>query len=113
MASVGAVIKEKRRELFGSLFFVFLLMLISSLLMYSAEHEAQPEVFRNAFSGLWWAVATLTTVGYGDIYPVTVVGRIVTMVSSVFGIAIVALPAGIITAGYMSALEEKKNKEDL
>lgn len=64
--SIGEVLSSKRRELIGSMFFVILLMLVSSLLMYSVEHDAQPEVFRNAFSGLWWAVATLTTVGYGE-----------------------------------------------
>lgn len=68
LKSIGEVLSSKRRELIGSLFFVGLLMLVSSLLMYSVEHDAQPNVFRNAFSGLWWAVATLTTVGYGDIY---------------------------------------------
>jgi len=67
MKSLADVIVMKKRELLGSMFFVGLLMLISSLIMYSAEHEAQPAIFRNAFSGLWWAVATLTTVGYGDI----------------------------------------------
>ena len=84
--------------------------------MYSLENEAQPEVFRNAFSGLWWSVSTLLTVGYGDIYPVTTVGRIVTMISSVFGIAIIALPSGVITAGYLDEFskddEEEKAKRE-
>lgn len=74
-------------------------MLLASLLMYSAEHDAQPDVFRNAFSGLWWAVATLTTVGYGDIYPVTVVGRFLGALIAFSGIAAVAIPTGIITTG--------------
>ena len=97
--SIGEVLSTKKRELVGSLFFVVLLMLVSSLLMYSAEHDAQPLVFKNAFSGLWWAVATLTTVGYGDIYPVTVLGRILGAVIAFSGIAAVAIPTGIITAG--------------
>lgn len=97
--SIGAVLSSKRRELIGSMFFVILLMLVSSLLMYSVEHDAQPEVFRNAFSGLWWAVATLTTVGYGDIYPVTVLGRILGALIAFSGIAALAIPTGIITAG--------------
>lgn len=97
--SIGEVLSSKRRELIGSMFFVFLLMLVSSLLMYSVEHDAQPLVFRNAFSGLWWAVATLTTVGYGDIYPVTVLGRILGAVIAFSGIAALAIPTGIITAG--------------
>lgn len=97
--SIGEVLSSKKRELIGSLFFVVLLMLVASLLMYSVEHDAQPEVFRNAFSGLWWAVATLTTVGYGDIYPVTVLGRILGAVIAFSGIAALAVPTGIITAG--------------
>lgn len=102
--SLGEVIVLKKRELLGSLFFVSILMLISSLLMYSAEHEAQPEVFRNAFSGLWWAVATLTTVGYGDIYPVTALGRLLGAFIAFSGLAAVAIPTGIISSGLMEAL---------
>ena len=97
--SIGEVLASKKLELVGSLFFVVLLMLVSSLLMYSAEHDAQPEVFKNAFSGLWWAVVTLTTVGYGDIYPVTVLGRVFGAVIAFSGIAALAIPTGIITAG--------------
>lgn len=99
MKSLADVIVLKKRELLGSMFFVGLLMLISSLIMYSAEHEAQPTVFRNAFSGLWWAVATLTTVGYGDIYPVTTLGRIVGAFIAFSGLAAVAIPTGIISSG--------------
>lgn len=102
--SLGEVIVLKKRELLGSLFFVSILMLISSLLMYSAEHEAQPEVFRNAFSGLWWAVATLTTVGYGDIYPVTALGRLLGAFIAFSGLAAVAIPTGIISSGLIEAL---------
>ena len=101
MKSLGEVIASKKRELFGSMFIVFIIMLISSLLMYSAEHDTQPDVFRNAFSGLWWAVATLTTVGYGDIYPVTALGRLVGTVIAFSGLAAVAIPTGIISSGLM------------
>lgn len=102
--AIGDVLLAKRRELLGSFFFVVILMLISSLLMYSAEHEAQPKIFRNAFSGLWWAVATLSTVGYGDIYPVTVLGRLVGGLIAFTGIAAVAIPTGIVTAGLTETL---------
>lgn len=115
--SLGDVIVGKRRELLGSMFFVSILMLISSLLMYSAEHEAQPEAFRNAFSGLWWAVATLTTVGYGDIYPVTALGRLLGAFIAFSGLAAVAIPTGIISSGLMERLSfgcdaEHAHKED-
>ena len=99
MKSLCDVIVSKKRELLGSMFFVFILMLISSLLMYSAEHEVQPDVFRNAFSGLWWAVATLTTVGYGDIYPITPLGRLLGAFIAFSGLAAVAIPTGIISSG--------------
>lgn len=108
MKSLGAVIVLKKRELLGSLFFVAILMLISSLLMYSAEHDAQPDVFRNAFSGLWWAVATLTTVGYGDIYPVTALGRLVGALIAFSGLAAVAIPTGIISSGLMESMSREK-----
>ena len=99
MKSLADVIVMKKRELLCSMFFVALLMLTSSLLMYSAEHEAQPTIFRNAFSGLWWAVATLTTVGYGDIYPVTALGRLIGAFIAFSGLAAVAIPTGIISSG--------------
>ena len=108
MKSLGDVIESKKRELIGSTFFVFLLMMVSSLLMYAAENEAQPQVFRNAFSGLWWAVATLTTVGYGDIYPVTVLGRILGATIAFSGVAALAIPTGILTSGLMEHVEKSK-----
>ena len=80
-------------------------ILVSALVIFNAEAET----FNTFFDAIYWATVSLTTVGYGDIYPVTTVGRIITMISSVFGIAVVALPAGIITAGYMNALNEDKN----
>ena len=113
MKAIGDVIAAKKRELLGSLFFVAILMLISSLLMYSAEHEAQPEVFRNAFSGLWWAVATLTTVGYGDIYPVTVFGRLVGAFIAFSGLAAVAIPTGIITSGLSERISKADESKDI
>lgn len=79
---------------------------ICALIIFNVE----PETFDTFFDAVYWAVVSLTTVGYGDIYPVTPIGRAVTIVSSIFGVAIIALPAGIITAGYMSAVyEEREN----
>ncbi len=112
MRTIWDVIVGKKRELFGSIFFIMLLMMVSSLLMYSAEHDAQPEVFRNAFSGLWWAVATLTTVGYGDIYPITVAGRIFGAIIAFSGIAAVAIPTGIFSAGLSERMQRNRKKDD-
>lgn len=78
-------------------------VIISALVMFNAE----PETFGNFFDAIYWATVSLTTVGYGDIYATSTLGKIVTMVSAVFGIAIVALPAGIITAGYLDEVTKK------
>ena len=69
--------------------------------MYSLEHEAQPQVFTNAFSGIWWSVSTLLTVGYGDIYPITTVGKLFGIIISFLGVGMVAIPTGIISAGFV------------
>ena len=84
-------------------------ILVSALIIFNVE----PDSFRRFFDALYWATVSLTTVGYGDIYPVSTIGRVITMISSVFGIAIVALPAGIITAGYMTEIEKLHRKEAL
>ena len=76
-------------------------MLAASLCMYSLEHAAQPEVFCNAFSGIWWSVSTLLTVGYGDIYPITTAGKIFGIVITFLGVGMVAIPTGIISAGFV------------
>lgn len=95
------VIHNQRDSLAAVCYLAFGYVLLSALIMYSVE----PESFENFFYAVYWSVITLTTVGYGDIYPVSVIGRIVSMLSSFMGIAIVALPTGIITAGFMSELE--------
>lgn len=111
MSGIEEVIREKRREILGSLFFLSILMLVSSLVIYSVEHDAQPEVFKNAFSGLWWAVATLSTVGYGDIYPVTAIGRVFGALIALLGVAAVAVPTSIISSGLLERISQKKSAE--
>jgi len=87
-------------------------MLASSLCMYSLEHEAQPEVFVNAFSGIWWSVSTLLTVGYGDIYPITTVGQIFGIIISFLGVGMVAIPTGIISAGFVEQYSRIKRMSE-
>ena len=106
------VIKNKSTELISSIFVIFILMLISSVLMYSVESPVQPEVFKNGFSGLWWAVATFTTVGYGDIYPITSVGRFLSAIIALLGIGLVAVPTGIVTSGFMEASSNEEDDEN-
>lgn len=109
---IGDVIRSKRDQLLSSIFIILVLMIASSLCMYSLEHEAQPEVFRNAFSGFWWAVSTLLTVGYGDIYPVTLAGRIFGIVITFLGVGMVAIPTGILSAGFVEQYTRLKSFGD-
>ena len=97
------VLKEKRKQIFSSVVMVLILMVASSLCMYSLEHDAQPDKFKNAFSGIWWSTSTLLTIGYGDIYPVTVGGKIMAIIISFLGVGMVAIPTGIISAGFVEA----------
>ena len=110
--SICSVFKRKSREIFSSLFFVLIMLVIASLLIYYAEHDAQPKQFQNAFSGLWWAVATLTTVGYGDIYPVTPLGRFLGAIIAILGIGMVAVPTSILSAGFIEVLEQDEAKKE-
>ena len=98
---ITEVLRSKRQQLLSSVFIILTLMLASSLCMYSLEHDAQPEVFQNAFSGIWWSVSTLLTVGYGDIYPITTAGKIFGIVITFLGVGMVAIPTGIISAGFV------------
>ncbi len=98
---ITSVLKEKRNAILYSVFIIVVLILASSLTMYSVEHAAQPEVFKNAFSGIWWSVSTVFTVGYGDIYPVTVLGRVMGVIITFLGVGAVAIPTGILSAGFV------------
>lgn len=98
---IADVLKGKKQQLISSVFIILVLMLASSLCMYSLEHEAQPEVFSNAFSGIWWAASTLLTVGYGDIYPITMLGKVFGIIITFLGVGMVAIPTGIISAGFV------------
>ena len=94
------------RMFLSSVFIIMVLMLASSLAMYSLENPAQLEVFSNAFSGIWWAASTLLTVGYGDIYPVTAGGQFLGMVIAFLGVGVVAIPTGIISAGFVEQYQK-------
>lgn len=98
---ITQVIVSKKQQLISSVFIISVLMISSSLCMYSLEHTAQPEVFSNAFSGIWWATSTLLTVGYGDIYPITALGKLFAIIISFLGVGMVAIPTGIISAGFV------------
>lgn len=105
---IWKVIKEKRSELAVTGFLAFIILMIASFLMYHIEGEKQPEAFSNILDSFWWAVATLTTVGYGDIYPITGLGKFISGLIAILGIGVVALPTGIIGAGFMNKIEKSK-----
>ena len=95
------VLWEKKNQLLSSLFIIIILMMASSLCMYNVEHAFQPEVFDNAFAGIWWSLSTIFTVGYGDIYPITYTGRFLAIIITILGVCVVAIPTGIISAGFV------------
>jgi voltage-gated potassium channel len=108
---IGSVIRNSKEALVVVASFACFYILISALLVFNVE----PDTFNTFFDAIYWATVSLTTVGYGDLYPVTAVGKAISMLSSFFGIAVIALPASIITAGYVKALDEyvdeKKTKK--
>ena len=103
---ISNVIRSSKKSLIAVITLALAYIIVSALIIFSVE----PDSFNSFFDAVYWATVSLTTVGYGDIYPVTVLGRLIAMISSLFGIAVVALPAGIITAGYMNEIQ-KSNEE--
>ena len=108
LSVIAAVLRNRKQQLMSSMFIISMLMIASSLCMYSIEHEAQPEVFDNAFSGIWWAASSLLTVGYGDIYPITTLGKVFGIFITFLGVGVVAIPTGIISAGFVEQYSEMK-----
>ncbi len=107
-----AVIRKQRRILLTVLSIAVFYIFITALIMFNAEEEINPQtgkyLFDNFFDAFYWAACTLTTVGYGDLYPISDIGRIISIISSIVGIAIIALPSGIITAGYLDELKSRR-----
>lgn len=97
---IKLVLHERWKQIGSSLVIIFIIMLAASLGMYSVEHAENPG-FENAFSGMWWSVSALLTVGYGDIYPITIIGKIMGIITAFAGVGLVAIPTGIISAGFV------------
>lgn len=106
---VANVFKNERKTLGYVLIIALAYIFVSALAMFAYE----PDTFDNFFEALYWATTALTTVGYGDVYPVTEVGRLISMISSLFGIAVIAMPAGVVTAGFMDEIGRAKELERL
>lgn len=103
------ITSNMKEELVVLLFYTVVLLVMLSFAIYELEHDAQPEVFTNVFQTMWWAVATLTTVGYGDMYPVTALGKIITAFITIIGIAFVAIPGGMFASEFMSEINKNKD----
>ena len=104
----GRVLRSRKEELVLTTGLMFVLLLVDSCLMYFAETEAQPEQFPDIPAAMWWAVATLTTVGYGVVYPVTGIGRLLGAVVAILGICLFALPTGILGSGFVEEIQARR-----
>ena len=104
----GRVLKQTRVQLFFTLMLMAVLLLLASSLMYAVEQEAQPEAFSSIPAAMWWAIATLTTVGYGDVYPITVWGKFFGSLIAVFGIGMFALPTGVLGAAFLDEIRRSR-----
>lgn len=110
---IGEVLRSARGGLTTAYTACLILIAFSGVLMYYIEQRAQPEIFANIGDGMWWAIVTFTTVGYGDIYPITPIGRLLSAFISLIGIAMIARPTGIITAAFMNKTEcDKKSPRE-
>ena len=108
---IKKVIYNKRNQIISSVVIIFILMLASSISIYGVEHSAQPDVYKNAFSGMWWSLSTIFTVGYGDIYPITFLGRTLAVIITFLGVGVVAIPTGIISAGFVEEYSKIQKDE--
>lgn len=100
VGTLGRVVAARRGELAAVALIVAVMLVVLSTLIYHAEHEAQPDMFPDIPSSLWWAIITLTTIGYGDVYPVTTLGKVVGGIAALTGVGLVTLPAGILATGF-------------
>lgn len=108
LRTIGLVLKKRRHEIVAAFMVLALLTIASSVLMYEAEHAVQPDKFDSVFTGIYWAMTTITTTGYGDLVPVTPLGRFVGFVTMVLAIAAIAIPSGIFSAGFVEAFRSQR-----
>ncbi|MEG1563235.1 MAG: ion transporter [Bacteroides sp.] len=107
---IGSVLHEVKDELITAYTACGIMVCFSAILMYYIERGAQPEAFANIGDGLWWSIVAFTTVGYGDIFPITPLGKVLSSIISLIGIAMIALPTGIISSAFMSTMQKKNKK---
>jgi len=107
LQTLAAVLRSKREQMIVAVCAVILLLLVASSIMFYVENEAQPEAFSSIPAAMWWGVCTLTTVGYGDVYPVTPLGKIVAAMIAILAIGLFGLPAGILASGFTEEIESR------
>ena len=112
LRTLGEVFKARIGDLTVAFFVFFIVVIFAASLMYYAEHEAQPEVFSSIPSSMWWSVITLTTIGYGDTYPVTVTGKVVGGGVAILGIAVYAIPTGIMASAFTEELRKRRRRRE-
>ncbi len=109
MIVIANVLRKAKKQLMAILILIIIYIFVSAMLIFQLE----PNLFENFFDALYWATISITTIGYGDIYPTTDLGRLITMVSALVGVAVIALPSGMITAAYINEINKKKSKYEL
>ncbi len=110
MQTLGVVFKAKAGDLAVAFFILFIVLIFASSLMFHAEHEAQPLVFSSIPAAMWWGIVTLTTIGYGDVYPITIPGKLIAAGVAVIGIAVYAIPTGIMASAFTEELRKKRQE---
>ena len=111
LQTLGRVVATKKEQLVSALFILVILLVIASCLMFYAEHQTQPDTFSSIPAAMWWAVTTVTTVGYGDVLPATSLGKLLGSVIAVLGIGMFALPTGILGAGFVEEMERRRQPQ--
>ena len=109
MNIIGKVLKKEKEKLFTTVILTMVMIFLASTIMYYVENTAQPETFPNIIETTWWAISTFTTIWYGDVFPITVAGKICGGIISLLGIMLIALPSGIICSGFMGELKQEKD----
>lgn len=112
LQSMGLAVRSKREELLMAVVLMVMILVVASSLMYIAESDQQPEAFSSIPATMWWGIMTLTTVGYGDVYPITALGKLTAAVIAIAGIGLFALPAGIVGSAFVELREQQKAKQE-
>jgi len=110
---VAQVINKKKQVLSITVASTFIIIMLAASIMFELEHDLQPEKFPDIFGAFWWAIATLTTIGYGDVYPMTGLGQILAAITALFGIGLVAIPTGIVSVGFLEEISKNKSEQEM